>query len=335
MPDNFFDLPKATQRSLLAGAESRLNTRAIILEKDIWLCWVLRELFTLPATMTFKGGTSLSKVYNLIKRFSEDIDITIDYRNFSAETDLTKPTSKTALKNLSERLKNDLKQYVQSTILPHLKKRLENNFPKENFKITLRDDGEQLRIHYPSLLEQSENYLQNHLLLEFGGRNSTEPSESHKITTLLSQTVTELEWPTAEVKVLSPLRTFWEKATLIHVECNRGRLLESPERLSRHWYDLAMLAQTWVGQQALDDQKLLEDVLRHKIAFFNASYAHYENCLTGKFKLVPNENELTQLKTDFIKMQNSGMFSEKTLSFAEITDVLNKLEQQINQKFAR
>lgn len=202
MPDKFFDLPKDTRRSLLVGAESRLSTRAIILEKDIWLCWVLCELFTLPVTMTFKGGTSLSKVYGLIKRFSEDIDITIDYRNFSAETDLNKPISKTALKNLSERLKSDLKKYVENSILSHLKKRLEHDFPKETIKITLSEDGEQLRVYYPYLLEPSENYLQNHLLLEFGGRNSTEPSESHAITTLLSQAVPDIELPTAEIKVL-------------------------------------------------------------------------------------------------------------------------------------
>src|ERR1700722_84103 len=128
MPDNFFSLPKQTQQSVLMGAETRLNTRAFILEKDIWLCWVLNALFTLPVTMTFKGGTSLSKVYDLIKRFSEDIDITIDYRNFSAETDLNKPISKTALKNLSERLKTDLKQYVKDNILSHIQKCFEHYF---------------------------------------------------------------------------------------------------------------------------------------------------------------------------------------------------------------
>lgn len=334
MPDNFFNLPKQTQQSLLMGAESRLNTRAFILEKDIWLCWILNELFTLPATMTFKGGTSLSKVYDLIKRFSEDIDITIDYRNFSKETDLDKPISKTALKNLSERLKIDLKQYVQNNVIPHLQKQLKNNFPKQDFKITLSEDGEQLKIYYPSLLEQPDDYLYNYLLLEFGGRNSTEPSESHTISPLLNKVVTDLEIPTAKVKVLSPLRTFWEKATLIHVECNRGRLLDSPERLSRHWYDLAMLAQTWVGKQALTDQKLLEDVLKHKTAFFNASYARYEDCLNGGFKLIPNDSELSQLKIDFTKMQTSGMFSEEPSSFDRLVIILGALERQINMTIA-
>lgn len=129
MADNFFDLPKSMQHSLLIGAESQLRTRAVILEKDIWLCWMLQELFTLPSTMTFKGGTSLSKVYGLINRFSEDIDITIDYRHFSPETDLSKSISKTALKNLSD-LKADLKQYVQNNILLHLQKSLKNSLTK-------------------------------------------------------------------------------------------------------------------------------------------------------------------------------------------------------------
>lgn len=328
MSDDFFKLPNEVQRSLLIDAESHLNVRSIVLEKDIWLCWVLRELFILPIAMAFKGGTSLSKVYGLTRRFSEDIDITLDYRNFCRKLDFT--LSKSALKKLSEHLKGEVKQYVYGSVLPHMQKSLEKYFPQKEFKITLSEDGEQLRIYYPSLFEPSDYYLQNNLLIEFGGRNSIEPSYYHTVSTLLSKVVTGLELPTAQVKALSPLRTFWEKATLIHVECGRGRLLDDPNRLSRHWYDLAMLIQAGVGQEALKNQELFKDVLQHKIAFFNASYAHYGDCLSGRFRLIPDINELKQLKTDFAKMHDSGMFPEKTLSFDEIIGVLGELELQIN-----
>lgn len=136
--------------------------------------------------------------------------------------------------------------------------------------------------------------------------------------------------PVAEVKVLNPSRTFWEKATLIHVECHRGRLKSATARLSRHWYDLAKLSQSWVGESAVSDRKLLEDVIVHKKAFFNASYANYDLCLDGKFKLVPNDEEIENLKMDYIEMQNAGMFSQKPQPFNELISVLARLELQIN-----
>ncbi len=176
-----------------------------------------------------------------------------------------------------------------------------------------------------------KNYLQSNVLIEFGGRNSTEPNEKHKINTLLAQILPELEFPSAQVKVLSPLRTFWEKATLIHVECHRNRLSNSPDRLSRHWYDLALLAENVIGQQALANRKLLEDVVRHKAAFFYASYTHYNKCLTNQFQLIPRDEELEKLHDDYISMVNAGMFSSEAPKFSAIIDTLRKLEQEINK----
>lgn len=330
--DNFFNLPKDTQRFILTGAEEKLNVRSIILEKDIWICWILKELFELPIEMSFKGGTSLSKGYGLIKRFSEDVDVTLDYRNFISEP-FSSLKSKTAIKKLSETLKENVKRYAHQTLLPYIKKRLDDTFPNENFRILLSENGEQLRIFYPSVLNMShtESYLQSFVFIEFGGRNITEPNETRVITSLLSLAVKELTLPIAQVKVLSPLRTFWEKATLIHVECCRGRLKDSPDRLFRHWYDLALLTQSWVGQQALKNRELFISVIEHKKFFFNASYARYDDCLNNNFRLIPFESELTKLKEDFLKMQDAGMFSEEPPTFQEIVGILRNLEQQINQ----
>lgn len=105
MRDNFFDLANNIQREILIGAESQLNVKPSILEKDIWICWILQELFTFPTPMAFKGGTSLSKAYRLISRFSEDVDITIDYRHFSPTIDLSQSISRSALDKLSKHLK--------------------------------------------------------------------------------------------------------------------------------------------------------------------------------------------------------------------------------------
>jgi len=206
------------------------------------------------------------------------------------------------------------------------------DFPSVNFQITLGDNGEELKVFYPSLFNTQNAYLKSQILIEFGGRNTAEPSNLHEIKTLLSRVVTDLYLPTAKVQVLSPLKTFWEKATLIHVECNRNRVINSPERLSRHWYDLAMLASSWVGVDALRTQDLFENVIQHKKIFFNASYANYDACLSGGFKLIPDENGIKGLKSDFAKMQEAGMFQKKeSISFDEIIEILKQLEQNINK----
>ena len=248
MMNNYFNLPEELKRNILIAAGNKLNIPEVILEKDIWICWILDKLFTLPQKMSFKGGTSLSKTFNLIDRFSEDLDITIDYRNFIEPIDFKK-ISNSQLKKTSDALKPNLHFFVSKIALPFINNHTEHEFPDKNFKIVVTDDHESIQFYYPTSLSDNTNnsmpsYLLDHVLIEFGVRNTTEPSEQHPIVTLLSQALeSPLTLPTASVNVLSPVRTFWEKATLIHVECHRGRLLQSPARLSRHWYGSSHVGQ--------------------------------------------------------------------------------------------
>jgi hypothetical protein len=131
--------------------------------------------------------------------------------------------------------------------------------------------------------------------------------------------------------VLSPARTFWEKATLMHVECQRGAFRTRAERLSRHWYDLAMLADQVHGQAAVADRALLGDVVKHKKVFYNASYANYDACLAGQIKLVPEHAALAALRDDFQRMIGAGMFTGEPPAFDAIVDRLRALEDEINQ----
>lgn len=329
MATDFFSLSFDDQRNVILAIANQKGLDASVIEKDIWLCWVLEKLFQLPLPMSFKGGTSLSKVYNLIYRFSEDIDITIDYHHFFPELTLGSGVSKSALKKLSEKLKENLANAVHQMILPHLQKAVKESFPDREIEVKASEDGEEIKIYYHSVLIRSE-YLRDHILLEFGGRNSIEPHEEHKVKAIGHDLSAELTFPTAKIAVLSPIRTFWEKATLIHVECNRGRLADSPERLSRHWYDLFMLSRSPFKQVALANLALLMDVLVHKEAFFNASYAHYENCTNGNFRLVPEEKDLVGLLADYKKMISAGMFATTPPSMDEILIELKELEDNIN-----
>ena len=130
--------------------------------------------------------------------------------------------------------------------------------------------------------------------------------------------------------MLSAARTFWEKATLIHVECHRPSLRPSAERLSRHWYDLAQLADHKVGQQALQDTDLLRDVLRIKETFYRSSFSHYDQCTTGGLRLIPDEPLLEALRQDYQAMLAAQMFYGDTLPFETIVERLRRLEAEIN-----
>ena len=177
---------------------------------------------------------------------------------------------------------------MSETVLPYLQNHVLNLFPNQIFEITLSDDGEQLRFYYPSIINISHGYLRDHVLIEFGIRNSTEPCEKHQITLYLAKDIGKnINLPTPLIDMLSPIRTFWEKVTLIHVECHRDRLVKTPERLSRHWYDLFMLNKSRVGEKALLRNDILKNILAYKKAFFNASYANYNDCWDGNLRLIP------------------------------------------------
>lgn len=328
----FLKLNPKEQAEIIQSISYQLGKTPAILEKDIWVCWVLDHLFSIPnhLPMVFKGGTSLSKVFNMINRFSEDVDITIDYRGFELKEDpFSENVSKNAIKKISERLKDYLKQYVYSSILPHFES-LRTGYLRDCRPIDIDENGEKLYFYYPSVFENSTNYLASSVLLEFGGRNIIEPNESHLIKPYISEFVAELSFPEPIIKVLSPQRTFWEKATLIHVECNRHTFKSNTHRLSRHWYDLALLSEHKISKVTIDSIIILQDVLKHKKAFYNSSYANYDECLKGNFKLIPSDNILKELERDFNYMLESGMFFGAQPNFNNTMNVVNKLEKMIN-----
>jgi hypothetical protein len=320
MKSNFFNLKATEQTALIKQCASKMDLSEMIIQKDLWVCWLLEKAFALPVQMAFKGGTSLSKVFGLIKRFSEDCDITIDYRNFKPELNL-EHSSRT-------QLKSQLNKYISHIIFPYLQEETLKSFPNEKFEIKLSEDGEKLHFFYPSIISGSHGYLRDHVLLEFGVRNCTVPCEKHLVKTYLAQTC-NFDFPTPMIDTLSPVRTFWEKATLIHVECHRDRLINTPGRLSRHWYDLFMLGNSWVGEKALSGNEILKSVIEHKKAFFNSAYANYDDCLSGKFRLIPETLYLETLKRDFLKMIDAGMFHETPPQFDTIIESLRALEVAI------
>lgn len=334
MAESFLQLDANEQSQIYRALSPQLSRSPAVLEKDVWVCWVLQTLFTMPGRlpMAFKGGTSLSKVFGAIARFSEDVDITLDYRGLDPSFDpFAAGTSKTQQKKFSEALKAFVRDHAQSMVVPHFQTRLTAEFASNEYRVEVSDDGELLRVHYPSVLALPGDYLANSVLIEFGGRNITEPNEDHEISPDIAEFIPDLVFPSSTVSVLSPARTFWEKATLMHVESQRGLLRPNADRLSRHWYDLVMLADLDIGLAALQNRALLLDVVKHKKVFFNTSYANYDDCLTGKLRLLPDEAGLASLAQDYQRMIDSGMFVGVPPAFTQITQRLHSLEIDINK----
>ncbi len=335
MAEPFLSLDADERADILRTVAARSGRRAIILEKDIWVCWVLQALFSMPDPhpMAFKGGTSLSKVYCIIDRFSEDVDITLDYRAFNDGFDpFADDLSRNRIKGFSERLRNRVAEYIRDVVAPALDVAADRLAADGRHHIRVGDHGETIHFAYPSAVEDPDPYVRSEVLLEFGGRNVIDPNEQHVITPDMTALVPDLDYPAATVTVLSPRRTFWEKATLIHAECHRRRLAEHPERLSRHWFDLTRLAAHDTGRAALADRALLKDVVRHKKVFFHAGYANYDHCLDGRLRLIPDDDQLPALQADYDKMRDAAIVADDAPRFDALVEELRILEADVNRR---
>lgn len=336
---SYFDLSATDQGELLAAAQIQTGRSPSVLEKDIWLSCVLMALFSMPdrKAMAFKGGTSLSKVYSAIHRFSEDVDITIDYRELGCERSLAEMAdmSRRQRDRIGMDLKAQVREYTHERVQPYLQARLQALGCGDECAVTLSDDGENLHVLYPSRVADRGPYLRDHVLVEFGGRNIIEPNAMHTLEPDVAALFPAVAFPRAEgVVVLALERTFWEKATLIHAECNRP-INQGRERLSRHWYDLALLARHEAGQRALADLELLADVIGLKEVFYRSGTTNYDQCLAGALNLIPDAENRRMLARDYQQMQRAGMLNGHVLPIEEIFNVLAAVQAQVNERVRR
>jgi hypothetical protein len=248
MSESFLQIGEKDRSEILQSAAAELGLTAQILEKDVWVCWVLGKLFEMPdpKLMAFKGGTSLSKIWGAIGRFSEDIDVTIDYRSFNTGFDHREGSvSSNRRRQISEELRAAVKDYTGSVVFPYLEEALRRELSGDGYEMNHSVNGEQITISYPSAVSAKNPYIRDSVLLEFGGRNTLEPNAVHSVTTYLAQAegIEGVHFPEAHgVVAIDVLRTFWEKVTLIHAACGKDPKSVRAERLSRHWYDLHMMA---------------------------------------------------------------------------------------------
>lgn len=337
MGERFLGLPEEERRAILVDAATdKLRKDARVLEKDVWVCWSLDVLFgigELREHLAFKGGTTLSKVFGTIERFSEDVDVTMAYESQVTEDEVEAANSKTKRKKLGERLVAATVERVREVLLPIFSESLEATTSGAG-KVEVGESGEELRVVYPSVFEAG-GYLREGVLLEFGGRNVSSPAEERMVRAEVAPFYPALEFPEARVRVLAPKRTFWEKVTLIHAELGRPNPARGATRRSRHLYDVVRLAEGEIGEAALGDLETLEDVVRIKETFFYAKWAEYGACLEGELRLVPAGEAEAALRADYDEMCRSGMFYGEPPSFDEILKRLGDLERDIRKRLGR
>jgi len=325
------------------AAEQRGLSRAVI-EKDFWVCWMLGRVFALtrpPAEILFKGGTSLSKAYGAIDRFSEDIDLVLDREGlgFAGERDPATAPSRKKRQRLIKDLMAASRNAVVRDILPALEDAVAaalGTAPSpDTWQFLLADDDaadQTILFIYPaagSSRADAPAYIRAEVRLEFGARGDHWPTEKKSIRPYAAEEVpSSFVAPTVEVQVLTAERTFWEKATILHMLAHQDPARPLGARQSRHYFDVYRLAGSEIGSRALADRALLSSVAEHKRVFFPAAWAMYENAAPGTLRLIPPRERLGELRDDYEQM-GEMIFAEPP-GFETVIEALRVLESKIN-----
>lgn len=287
------------RNELFKETAALMNTTSAIAEKDFWVVWSLEKLFThkeLCKILMFKGGTSLSKVFHLIGRFSEDIDLILDWREVTQENPLQEQPSKTKQVKFNEQINENAKAYIKEQLLPIISTALSPHCSCE-FDVDERENYF-VNINYPS--DFTDPALRPKILLEIGPLASWLPSATFEITPFVAEHFPQLfKQPNCRVNAVVAKRTFWEKATILHQEANRDKDKKIPLRHSRHYYDLAQMAKSSVKEEALNDLELLGDVVEFKQKFYISAWAKYEEAKVGTFKILPSNFRYKELQADY------------------------------------
>lgn len=322
MAEAFLRLSATDRMDALGVAADRLGRPPHLLEKDVWVVWAIQHLFAseVGANLVFKGGTSLSKAYQVIDRFSEDVDLTFDIRALIPDLlqgrEEAMPTTASEERRWSKRVRQALPEWVAGTIQRILQAALDH----DGFGATLRVDGDKLFIDYPNLT-RGTGYVSPTVMLEFGARSTGEPASPREIICDAAAALDGVEFPVACPRVMHAERTFWEKATAIHVFCLQKRL--RGDRFSRHWHDVARLDEAGIAAKAIKDRALAAAVAQHKSKFFSEKTADgekvdYGAAIAGHLELVPTGDALQALADDYRRMTEDGLFATEPEPFEDL-----------------
>jgi hypothetical protein len=335
MSDNYFALSREDRLEALGVAATNSGRPAHLLEKDVMVVWSVEGLFSsaVGEHLVFKGGTSLSKGYGVIKRFSEDIDVTYDVRQIIPELAQGKmpiPKNASQADKWRDAIDGKLTLWVKEVALPILQKHAETT----GADVKLSVEGTTLVVDYDPVAS-GYGYVPPRVKLEFGARSTGEPCEVKKIDCDAAPHVEGVTFPSAKPRLMLPKRTFWEKATAVHVFCQRDF---KGEHLSRHWHDLVRLDDAGYADAAFDDRELANEVADFKSKFFRfkdraGNQIDYTTAVSGSLQLVPKDAEtIKALAADYKKMADDGILLDDAEEFDTLIARCRDLEKRANAK---
>ncbi|WP_213804945.1 nucleotidyl transferase AbiEii/AbiGii toxin family protein [Granulicella sp. dw_53] len=335
------------RRDLFVGAADRLRTNEQNIEKDFWVCWTLDALFNgLKAggpRLLFKGGTSLSKGYGLIERFSEDIDITV-FRE-----DIGQPATVEELEALSgkkrnariEAIKNACQAHIQGSMLEQLSELLQQTLQSAKMNANRArvepdpddSDGQSLLLWYPTTTAGGNEYIRRAIKIESGAKSALDPHAPVVVKPYIADDLPGVDLLVSNVTTVDSSRTFWDKIVILHGLRRwwdrRGELKGGGQRVSRHYYDVYRLLAADIGRRASGDMAMAEDCVRHARMFFSRPDLDLASAIAGSFALMPHDGMLDALRQDYEAM--SGMVFGKIPNVDEVLAGIEELEQRINR----
>ena len=331
--DAFLELSRDERRLMCENARAALGLAAASIEKDFWVSWTLRELFALPEWgqhLTFKGGTSLSKAWNLIERFSEDIDVVIDrdFLGFPGER-FTRGQLDKLKSACGRRIKNDLLPALNGHIAKRLRASvdwtLEAAGPDDD------PDLQTLLFRYPTTFADTARYSKPVARIELGARSETEPAQRPEMRPLLAEAFPKALTKAAfAIRTVAARRTFWEKAMLLHEETYRPAGKPRKARMSRHYYDLWCLITKGVAAEAAQDEGLFGRVAAHRQMFFRYGWMDYATLSKGRLRIMPLPEQEGAWRQDYAAMSGEMFFRDPPPFDAVLKTVAN-FQSEFNQ----
>jgi predicted nucleotidyltransferase component of viral defense system len=320
--------PDRRRQELFRETSRKMAVHEAIIEKDFWACLILRILFSSERwgnKVVFKGGTSLSKVYGAIERFSEDIDLILDWRELGySKDDPWLPESKNKKDQFVKATTPITRQFLNDVFAPSLQELCNRELGP---LLNIRADEDIVKVEYPRAFANPS--ILPYIILELGPLAAWTPHKDAVITPYAAEQYPDVFTnPDSPLKVVTIERTFWEKATILHQEYHRPDDKPMPPRYSRHYYDVFKMATASIADSALKQIDLLPKVVEFKERFYKATWSNLANARPGSFRLVPLAARIPDLERDYQAM--GSMFFHAEPSFDVVLESLGSLESRIN-----
>lgn len=322
----FYTTDKAEKEAVFNAIAAEKGMTPFAVEKDWWVSRTLEIIFQMDIAnhLVFKGGTSLSKAWKLINRFSEDIDLAIDkefFEGYSGDISKTKIS----------KLRKEAGVYTTGTFFTDLQEEFKNKGYNElDFKVIDTGESDQdprvIEIYYPNVITSSSEYVLPRVQIEISCRSLREPFTIKSFGSLVDEVYAGRDFaePLFEVPTVNPERTFLEKVFLLHEEFHRPADKMRVDRLSRHLYDIYHLTKAGIAEKAISDKELYETIVGHRYKFSRVGEVDYNLHNPKTLNPIPVPGIIEEWKSDYAKMKDDMIYEENKPSFE---DLINNLEE--------